>query len=344
MGRTGQCAGIPPQLGVHVTGAIAPADRAALVRHLASCERCPDELAGLAAQPSGESAAAHERDAGEALLGRVLGRMAVRRRRRRRALAAAAAVLAAAAAAGWALRPGSPPSGPVASGTVLQTETIGGVTVLADAAGFTLHWFASDTAARSNCTGSCARRWPPVTGPATAGAGVTGAVGWVTRTDGSIQATYDGHRLYTGSVDTAAGQARGNGLTAPGGVRQQAGRDRHAIASPEPAAGHGPCPRRLAAPRSPAEPSGHGGRGRREARGRPRRWYTRPEQGGRSADAAGGGSGWMLGGDGCQAGRGPRGDAAGRGGHRGGGRVRRRGQRRQAVPARPGRPRAPCPA
>jgi hypothetical protein len=33
----------------------------------------------------------------------------------------------------------------------------------------------------------------------------------------------------------------------------------------------------------------------------------------------------MLGGDGCQAGRGPRGDAAGRGGHRGGGRVRRRG-------------------
>ena len=152
--------------------------------------------AGLAALPSGESAAAHERDAGEALLGRVLSRMAVRRRRRRWALATAAVVLAAAAAAGWALRPGSPPSGPVASGTVLQTETIGRVTVLADAAGFTLHWFASDTAAGSNCTGSCARRWPPVTGPATAGAGVTGAVGWVTPTDGSIQATYDGHFLY----------------------------------------------------------------------------------------------------------------------------------------------------
>ena len=62
--------------------------------HLASRERCRDELAALpallrrlpakvAAQPSGESAAAHERDAGEALLGRMLGRMAVRRRRRR---------------------------------------------------------------------------------------------------------------------------------------------------------------------------------------------------------------------------------------------------------------------
>jgi predicted lipoprotein with Yx(FWY)xxD motif len=232
MGTTGECAGIRPQLGVDVTGAIAPADRAALVRHLASCQRCRDELAGLAAlpallrrlpapapaQPPGQSAAAHEPDAGEALLGRVLSRMAVRRRRRRRALAAAAAVLAAAAATGWALRLGSPPPGPAGSGTVLRAETIGGVTVLADAAGFTLYWFAPDTAARSNCTGSCARRWPPVTGPATAAAGVTGAVSRVTRTDGSIQATYDGHPLYTGSVDAAPGQARGNGMNASGGL------------------------------------------------------------------------------------------------------------------------------
>jgi predicted lipoprotein with Yx(FWY)xxD motif len=207
-----------------------PGDRAALVRHLASCERCRDELAGLAAlpavlrrlpakvaaQPSGESAAAPERDAGEALLGLVLGRMAVRRRRRRWALAAA--VLAAAAAAGWALRPGSPPPGPAAAGTILETERIGGVTVLADAAGFTLYWFAPDTAARSHCTGSCARRWPPVAGPAAAGAGVTGAVGWIRRPDGSIQAAYDGHPLYTASVDSAPGQARGNGVTASGGL------------------------------------------------------------------------------------------------------------------------------
>ena len=218
MGRTGECAGIRPQLGVYVTGAIAPADHAALVRHLASCERCPDELVGLAALPSGESAAAHARDAGEALLGRVLSRVAVRRRRRRWALATAAVVLAAAAAAGWALRPGSPPPGPAAAGTVLATERTGGVTVLADAAGFALYWFAPDTAARSHCTGSCARRWPPVTGPAAAGAGVTGTRGQITRTGGSIQATYDGHLLYTASVDTAPGQARGNGLNASGGL------------------------------------------------------------------------------------------------------------------------------
>ena len=126
-------------------------------------------------------------------------------------------MLAAAAATGWALRPGSPPPVPAVAGTVLQTERIGGVTVLADAAGFTLYWFAPDTAARSNCTGSCARRWPPVTRPATAGAGVTGTLGQITRTGGSIQATYDGHLLYTASVDTAPGQARGNGLNASGG-------------------------------------------------------------------------------------------------------------------------------
>jgi anti-sigma factor RsiW len=35
----------------YVTGTIGPADRAALVRHLESCERCRDEVAGLAALP-----------------------------------------------------------------------------------------------------------------------------------------------------------------------------------------------------------------------------------------------------------------------------------------------------
>lgn len=232
MGRPGECAGIRPQLGVYLTGAVAPADRAVVVRHLASCERCRDELAGLAAlpallrrlpartvaQPPGGGATAPEPEAGEALLGRVLRRIATRRRHRRWALAVAAAVLAAMAAVGWTLRPPPPPPGPAAAATILQTDRIGGVTVLTDAAGLTLYWFALDTAARSDCTGSCARRWPPVTGPVTAGAGVRGVVGWIRRPDGSIQATYAGHPLYTASVDTAPGQARGNGVTASGGL------------------------------------------------------------------------------------------------------------------------------
>jgi predicted lipoprotein with Yx(FWY)xxD motif len=131
----------------------------------------------------------------------------------------AVAALTAVAAAGWAAYLAVPPAiSPAASGTVLETDTIGGVTVLTNTAGFTLYWFAPDTATRSNCDASCARRWPPVTGLVTAGRGVTGAIGTITRSGGSVQATYDGHPLYTASADTAPGQAKGNGLYSGGGI------------------------------------------------------------------------------------------------------------------------------
>ena len=102
--------------------------------------------------------------------------------------------------------------------TALKTAKIGGVTVLTNAKGFTLYWFVPDTATKSNCNGSCAHFWPPVKGPATAGAGVTGKLGVITRSDGSKQAAYDGHPLYTYVGDTAPGQAKGNGLNLSGGV------------------------------------------------------------------------------------------------------------------------------
>jgi hypothetical protein len=38
------------------------------------------------------------------------------------------------------------------------------------------------------------------------------------RADGSPQATYDGHPLYTYKGDTAPGQDKGNGLNLSGGV------------------------------------------------------------------------------------------------------------------------------
>ena len=47
-----QCAQIRPELGVYVLGTIAPADRAMVDRHLASCPRCREEVAGLAGLPA----------------------------------------------------------------------------------------------------------------------------------------------------------------------------------------------------------------------------------------------------------------------------------------------------
>jgi predicted lipoprotein with Yx(FWY)xxD motif len=109
-------------------------------------------------------------------------------------------------------------SGSVGSGAALKTANINGVTVVTNAKGFTLYSFAPDTATASKCTGTCAQIWPPVTGPAAAGQGVTGTLGTITRSDGSTQASYDGHPLYTYTADTAPGQAKGNGVNVDGGV------------------------------------------------------------------------------------------------------------------------------
>jgi predicted lipoprotein with Yx(FWY)xxD motif len=123
----------------------------------------------------------------------------------------------AAGSAGSSVRTVSSPS-TGSSSTALKTRKINGVTVLTNAKGFTLYWFAPDTSTKSNCNGSCASIWPPVKGPATAGPGVTGKLGTIKRSNGSIQATYNGHPLYTYVADTAPGQARGNGINVNGGL------------------------------------------------------------------------------------------------------------------------------
>jgi predicted lipoprotein with Yx(FWY)xxD motif len=107
--------------------------------------------------------------------------------------------------------PGSPSA-------TLRTAKITGVTVLTNAQGFTLYWFAPDTSARSICYGVCAAYWPPLTGAASAGPGVTGELGTIRRTDGSRQVTYNGHPLYTYTGDTAPGQAFGNNGNLNGGL------------------------------------------------------------------------------------------------------------------------------
>ena len=99
----------------------------------------------------------------------------------------------------------------------LKTITIRGVTVLTDANGLTLYWFAPDTSTTSKCTGSCTAYWPPVIGVPKAGPGVTGSLGTVSRGGRTVQATYDGHPLYTYIGDNGPGQANGNKVDLNGG-------------------------------------------------------------------------------------------------------------------------------
>jgi predicted lipoprotein with Yx(FWY)xxD motif len=160
--------------------------------------------------PGGGSGSARRISSGPARL-RILLALA--------AAAAATAALAACSSAGASPSPSSTSSSPAAAAAsnTVKTATISGVTVLTNSKGFTLYSFAPDTSTKSNCNGTCAQNWPPVKGPVT-GAGVTGTFGTITRSDGSVQATFDGHPLYAFVGDTAPGQNKGNGLNVAGGL------------------------------------------------------------------------------------------------------------------------------
>src|SRR5437764_7968124 len=109
-------------------------------------------------------------------------------------------------------------SSAAAGGSTVTEKTIGSQQVLVDSNGMTLYWFVPDTSTKSNCSGQCATYWPPVKGPLTAGSGVTGTLGTITRSDGTTQATYLGHPLYTYVGDKGPGQNKGNGLNISGGL------------------------------------------------------------------------------------------------------------------------------
>ncbi len=112
----------------------------------------------------------------------------------------------------------SSPAAAAATGGALSTMKVSGATLLTNAKGLTLYWFVPDTSTTSKCNGACAKYWPPVPGGVTAGTGVTGTLGTITRSNGTKQATWNGHPLYTYVGDTAPGMAKGNGLNLSGGV------------------------------------------------------------------------------------------------------------------------------
>jgi len=88
-------------------------------------------------------------------------------------------------------------------------------THLVDSGGRTLYLFEKDKHGRSSCSGTCAGFWPPLltSGKPVAGHGVKAALlGTTRRSDGKMQVTYGGHPLYRFSLDTKAGQTKGEGL------------------------------------------------------------------------------------------------------------------------------------
>lgn len=107
----------------------------------------------------------------------------------------------------------------------VTTAQIGGLgTVLIDGKGFTLYLFLPDDhTGHSRCTGICAAAWPPLLAPGTsspvAGRGINPPLlGTTIRSDGTRQVTYNGWPLYRYAIDTAPGQAAGQGLNNLGGL------------------------------------------------------------------------------------------------------------------------------
>jgi predicted lipoprotein with Yx(FWY)xxD motif len=124
------------------------------------------------------------------------------------------------ATGGGATAPAAAHSTVPAGSAVIATRSTSKGTVLVNAKGRTLYWFAIDTPTSSKCTGTCATYWPPVIGKPTAAAGTSlpKHLGTITRSNGQVQATYDGHPLYTYVSDTAPGMVGGNGLKLSGGL------------------------------------------------------------------------------------------------------------------------------
>jgi predicted lipoprotein with Yx(FWY)xxD motif len=116
--------------------------------------------------------------------------------------------------------PAAKPSSAASATVVIDTRSTSIGTVLTNAQGFTLYWFAIDTPTTSKCYGTCASYWPPLIGKPVAGSGASLPKGFstITRSNGQLQATYDGHPLYTYEADTSAGMTTGNGSNLSGGL------------------------------------------------------------------------------------------------------------------------------
>jgi predicted lipoprotein with Yx(FWY)xxD motif len=116
-------------------------------------------------------------------------------------------VLAVLVAAAAALALAAPSPGERSSTVGAHASAYG--TILFDGRGFVLYVFTRDVRGHSNCTGGCAKAWPPflVRGRPSAARGATAKLlGTTRRGDGTRQVTYAGRPLYYYVGDRSAGQ------------------------------------------------------------------------------------------------------------------------------------------
>ena len=150
----------------------------------------------------------------------------------------AVALLAAACSSAAGSSASGSPASAATTGTVITTHAGSAGSFLTDGSGRAVYLWSKDTMNKSACTGACAGAWPPVpaSGTLTASGGAkTSDLGTITRSDGSKQATYDGHPLYFFAGDSGPGQLTGQGndgfgakwwLVAPSGSGDHRRRDR----------------------------------------------------------------------------------------------------------------------
>jgi predicted lipoprotein with Yx(FWY)xxD motif len=104
---------------------------------------------------------------------------------------------------------------PEPTGALVESMSSDLGTIVADAEGMTLYFFLNDTNSESTCYDQCAGNWPAYTtqGEPQAGAGIDASLlGTTTRTDGTVQVTYNGKPLYHFAGDENPGDTNGQGI------------------------------------------------------------------------------------------------------------------------------------